>query len=1453
MIASNNKRFRRRLGLAAVFIGSCAVVATAALGLSQGNQQGGVSLGRPDQGGSGIPGVNTSYTYQRRFIENKGQWDGRAQMMARARGMNLWVTETGVYYDLMRKRAEFPAGMQPAYRKRALPKIYRHGHILKLEFVGGTPAMVQGWGEELGQLNWLTGGRTEALVAKVFTESRLRGVFPGVDMRLYWDNLDPRYDFQVLPGADPNAISLRLAGADMIRLKSPTNLSVGTSVGDLDFDGLYAYQEINGNQVPVSVSYEIRGGNTFGFRVGNYDRTKPLIIDPVVYSTLLGGTGSSDFATGVKVDRFNSAYVCGYASADTFPTTIGAYDEEMIGIDGFVSKVLPDGSDLEYSTYIGGDGTDACFAIDLDFNLNAYITGQTDSDNMGIGPTAAQPARTPADELAGFTADDHTDAFVLKVLPDGTGIDWGTYIGGERFDVGFAIAVGPANNVHVVGNAQSENLFPLVNAVQGAIMGDGDAFITKISPDGTTFVYSTYMGGTDAIIPDDPNVGDPPDDPTNPYDNTNTHLDDDQGIGVAVDGDGSAYILGQTAYNDIIKVPGSFDTVVNGWDAFVYKFTPDGTGFVYGTMIGGNNTEQPTGIAVDSTNNAYVTGGTTSFNFPRTTGVFDSTYNLGTDCFITKINRPGTGLSYSTFLGTLGGTLPQAIAVDDLGFAHVTGQVAQNTTSNQWLPVTANADDGTYNGPTQNGGDAFLLVMNPTGTGLLYCGYWGGSINDSGTAIAVDSARNSYIVGFTQSTIDQNIPFPTTPGAFKEAFPFDCLPSPCPDAFVSKIKTRIPYAIQSIVIDPNSVIGGESTTATVTISGPASTSDVLVSISNDNASVVSHPSTIVITPGTNSTTFTINTDSQVQATHVVKITATVEGDSKFATLTVAPWLQSLTLSNATVVGGNPVGARVNLNKAAPAGGITVNLNSTIPAVAQVPATLVVPEGDVTAVFDVLTSGVSVDVNVDISASYNGLTNTKTLKVIPAKLIALSFSPTRVTGGTPTTGTVQLDGFAPAGGRTVSLTSSNPAVQVPATVFVVEQTSSVSFLATTSVVPANTSSTITATLGVDQASAVVDVLYADLIQLAIVPASVLGGNPTTGFLQLDVPAAADGVTVALSSSNPAVASVPATVTIPAGSTNESFPITTVFVPVDTNVTITATRGSTVLNANLEVRRIRFNVTLNPTSVFGGQSSTGTVTLDEAAPQGGITFNLSSDNPAATVPTTLTIDGGNDSANFGVTTTAVAVTTLATISAEVASIIESAVLTINPAVPSSLTINPNVVNGGDSTTGTVTLTGPAGPGGVVVSLSSNNPAAIPPATVTVTAGQLSRSFTITTTAVAVDTVVTITASVGATNVNAQMTIIAARLTGIVFVPSKVRGGQTTQMTITLNAAAPPGGAVVTLQSSNPFVAAIPASVTVPAGATSRTVTVVTFRVSRTLGTLVTATYGSSSVFTILTATR
>lgn len=132
-------------------------------------------------------------------------------------------------------------------------------------------------------------------------------------------------------------------------------------------------------------------------------------------------------------------------------------------------------------------------------------------------------------------------------------------------------------------------------------------------------------------------------------------------------------------------------------------------------MIGGNNTEQPTGIAVDSTNNAYVTGGTTSFNFPRTTGVFDSTYNLGTDCFITKINRPGTGLSYSTFLGTLGGTLPQAIAVDDLGFAHVTGQVAQNTTSNQWLPVTANADDGTYNGPTQNGGDAFLLVMNQRG------------------------------------------------------------------------------------------------------------------------------------------------------------------------------------------------------------------------------------------------------------------------------------------------------------------------------------------------------------------------------------------------------------------------------------------------------------------------------------------------------------------------------------------------------------------------------------------------------------------------------------------------------------------------------------------------------------------------------------------------------------------
>ena len=1435
-----------------------------------------------------------------RFVSNKGQWDVRAKFLGRTAGIDTWVTDTSIYFDTYQSR--MVAKNTPAYKKKTLASgIYKKGQVIRMDFVGGRAASsVEGRGELPAKFNYFTAG-AKVSNASSFLESRMRNVWGGIDVRVYFQSEKPRYDFIVAPGSDPGQIKLAFAGAESVGVKSPTELTIGTQLGPLSVSGLAAYQEVSRQKVNVPVAFQLNKDGQVYFQLGRYDRTKPLVIDPVVFSTYLGGVGSVDIGNSVTVDRFNSPYVCGSATASTFPTTIGAYDEQLVAVDAFVSKFKTDGSDLEYSTYLGGGALsdrfnvpadpntyilgwddwerleynrppytpdDIANSIAVDFDGNAYVVGITNCVDFPVTPGSAMSTYNEPPEVPNREGSDFFEGFITKIAPRGNSLVWSTFMGGQRLDRLNGVALGTDNSVYVVGDTQSEN-YPAVNAVQPVMKGDGDACITKVSADGTSILYSSFLGGTDAIRPDDPNLDDPPanppftpDDPKNPFDNTHTHGDDDSGTGVKVDSDGFAYVLIQTTFSDAPTVPGSFDTVANGQDSLIVKVAQNGGSLVYGTFMGGNDSDFGTGIALDATGNVYITGVTFSFNYPRTPGAFDSVYNLGIDCFVTKLNRLGNGLVYSTFLGTANGCQPLAIAVDDIGFAHLTGLISQSIVQAgiRWLPVTANADQLDYRGPADpflSVGDAFLTVVNDTGTGLQYCGYWGGSQPDLGIGIALDTSRNAYLTGLTRSDAPSPFPFPTTPGAFKTGLVRDAIPIALPDAFLSKIKTRIPVAIQSLAISPNSVPAGNSAVGTVTLSAPATTGGALVTLSNTNSSVVSHPTSIMIPAGQTSGTFDIQTTPNIVTVAVVQITATTEGDSKTASITVKPWLESFTLSNTSVVGGNPMAARVTLSFPAPTGGMIVQLSSTNTAVATVPTTVTVLEGTLTTVFDVTTLGVATITPVDINASLNGLTKTQTLNVLPARLVELSFSPTRVTGGTSSTGQVRLNGSAPAGGLTVSLSSGNPAVQVPVAVVIPAQTNSVTFTATTSVVSVNQTAIVSATLGADTVQASLDVLVGNLISLTIVPNSILGGNTAVGIVELDRPAATGGVTITLGSSNPAVASVPSTVVIPSGSTNASFPITTVIVASTTNVTISADRDGVgaipPLTANLEVRAVGFTITIDPTSVPGGDPATGTVTLDEAAPAGGITVTLSSNNPAASVPSTATVPEGETEATFDIDTTTVTNNTTATITGTFMLSSASATLDILAAVPISLSITPSSVVGGQTATGTVTLSGQAPSGGVVVSLSSDNGAVIPPASVVVVEGQSSTSFVINTLGVAVTTTATVTASVGSVSVMDTLTVTPAALIELSFMPSRVRGPATTTMTITLSAQAPPGGAVVSMTTSDPTLANIPPTVTIPAGATFRSVTITTRRVSRTLATLVSATYGGNTRFATLTVTR
>lgn len=453
-------------------------------------------------------------------------------------------------------------------------------------------------------------------------------------------------------------------------------------------------------------------------------------------------------------------------------------------------------------------------------------------------------------------------------------------------------------------------------------------------------------------------------------------------------------------------------------------------------------------------------------------------------------------------------------------------------------------------------------------------------------------------------------------------------------------------------------------------------------------------------------------------------------------------LSGVSLASGTIGGGMPVAGTVTLANTAPVGGLVVQLSSNDPA-AVVPPTVTVPAGSATVGFNVQTSSVAADRPVVITAAYNGGTATANLTLAKMAVASVTLSPASVKGGSPSTGTVALNTLAPAGGQVVLLSSSRPSATVPASVTVPAGSQTAAFPITTTGVSVQVLATIVARANGSTRFSVLTVDPPLLVSLALSPASVTGGAASTGTVTLDVPAGPGGFTVNLSSNRSAV-TVPATVLVPEGSLTGSFTASTVSVPSLVQATLFATAGFrsrfAVLNVNPPAVAAH---SVTPSSVTGGASSTGTVTLDSPAPAGGITVTLTSNRPAVTVPTTLVVPEGSVSASYPISTTTVGTLVQATLFAQFNGRSRWTVLNVNPPAIASHTLSPATVSGGASSTGTVTLDGPAPVGGLVVELSSNRPAASVPLTVAIPEGALSATYTVTTSAVASVTQATLVA--------------------------------------------------------------------------------------------------------------
>ena len=639
--------------------------------------------------------------------------------------------------------------------------------VLKMHFSGAnTNPNIIGINEQPGKSHYFIGSDPQKWQTQIphFAKVCYQEIYPGIDVVFYGNPQQLEYDLCVAPGSNPHDIRLHIDGTQELSLYENGCLQLLTEDGQqIHMPKPTIYQIVDGNRVFIEGQFVLLAENDIGFSLQDYDPSKGLIIDPVlVYSTYLGGSnqGGGDH---IVVDSNGNTYITGSTSSSNFPTTTGAFQTSLAGMqNASVTKLNADGSALVYSTYLGGSVSDTGRGIKIDSSGNAYVTGFTRSPDFPVTPGAFQP-----------TFQGQEDAFVTKLNSSGSALVYSTYLGGNNLSAGLGIAIDNSNNAYITGLTQSTNFPITAGALQPSLGGLQNAFLTKLNSAGSALIYSTYLGG-------------------------NTM---DTGIRIAVDGSGNAYIIGNTTSPNFPTTPGAFQTTFLGVEcAFVAKINPTLSGLsslVYSTFLSGSTGFTfGTDITIDSSENVYVTGKTAATDFPTTPGAFQTTSPspLGGG-YVTKLNSTGSALIYSTYLGGDNGDEGDGIAIDSNENAYIIG-----TTKSTNFPITMGAIQTTLSGTV----DTFVTKLNAAGSALIYSTYLGGDGVDLGASIAVDNNGNAYVTGNTTSTN-----FPTTPGAFQTTL------TGFSAAFVSKLAIGTPTVTE---ISPNfgPTTGGTSVTITGT-------------------------------------------------------------------------------------------------------------------------------------------------------------------------------------------------------------------------------------------------------------------------------------------------------------------------------------------------------------------------------------------------------------------------------------------------------------------------------------------------------------------------------------------------------------------------------------------------------------------------------------------------------------
>lgn len=1309
------------------------------------------------------------------FIENLGQWDTQAKYLAQFEGLNLWLTDDGLVFDVHRDSGSSHGSMLTS----------RVGHVFKIAFAQNGPGDLTGVAKRITAWNFLEGRNRASWFKSIpaYSEVHAHSEVAGAEIRYYFDRGLPRYDIRLAPGTNPAAIAMQVTGADGVRVLPDGNLRIETAIGLIEERGLVAYQGDGAAKVRVPCRMLCQG-DTIRFSVEGYDHKKPLVIDPLIFGTYLGGT-AWDRINAEALDASGNVVVAGQTASANFPTTLGSYSQTFNGgnptngTDAFVAKLTPDGKSLLFGTYLGGSGNDEARGVAVDATGNIIVIGSTASANF---PTSANAYQSKAANI-----------FISKLSGDGSTLLFSTYLGGSSGDVANALTVDSNGNAVVAGTTYSAD-FPTSTAAfqtSNSNFGLGVAFVSRISADGTTLLSSTLLSGSAGSV----------------------------ARALALDSAGDAVVAGQTASTDFPLSTGAYQSSNNSFygDAFVSRVSADGTSLISSTLFGGSGADAANGVAVDSAGNSVIVGDTNSPDLPTTPGAFQRNYaaNGNTNAFVARISADATSLLESTYFGAAGNDVAKAVGLDSQGDIVIGG----TTYSQAGFPVTPLACQIVNN--SSRYGNNFIAELSPDCSSVLYCTFLGGALGDICSALLVDPSDDAVLCGYTFSSNA-----PVTAGAYQTKN-LTVLNGGY-TGYIAKVSTLPCFGL---TLSANQVLGGYSVTGMITSHVPAPPSGVVFAVSSPSGNLIV-PASATMAGGTASVSFTIQTP-QVTAEGVGSVAVTYGNVTRTVSLTIDAYAFNISLTSSSPVGGSSITGTIVAKDVAPTGGLVLNLTSSDPSV-SVPSSVTVAAGNIEASFPIQTAFVSAPTAVSISASYQGITVNQSLTVEPY-VFYISTRSSNVQGGNVLN--AYLSGpAAPAGGVTLALSSNSAALTVPGTATIPAGAVGTSFPMQSSVVGANTPVAISASFeGLTQT---VDVTVSPYVYtLSLKNPTIVGGYTVSG--SVSGPACPGGsVTLSLAADN-AAASVPASITIPAAGGTVGFNVQTTSVAAATAVNISSTLAGTSKSVTLTVNPYVFSLALSAGTAVGGNAVQATIS--GTAVSSDVAFTLASDNSAATVPTSATIPAAGKTVAFSIQTSAVGASATANISASYQGVSQTQALTITP-YSFNLALGSASALGGYSVTGTISGASAAPAGGVTFTLASDNSAATMSGSASIAAGASSASFAIQTSAVSTATVATISASLLGTSSTQTLTVNPYTFQ-LSLAAASIVGGDSVSASVS-GPSAPPGGVSIALASSDPAVA-IPASVTISAGTTSAAFRVQTSTVSATAQVTITASYmGSSS---------